>query len=148
QRRVAEELQELLHHLVEERLVGQKPCRQSVHCEGLRRHLALGVDVAVKGLSRRHAVEQFDAADLHQPIASQGIEACGMGVQNDVAHGRWVTTAANQTRRRGILTTAARMSLICARTGSSPWDVSTTKSARFRFSASGICRARMELSLS
>ena len=40
------------------------------------------------------------------------------------------------------------MSLICARTGSSPWEVSTTKSARLRFSASGICRARMELSLS
>ncbi len=35
------------------------------------------------------------------------------------------------------------MSRICARTGSNPREVSTTKSARLRFSASGICRARM-----
>ena len=40
------------------------------------------------------------------------------------------------------------MSRIRARTGSSPCEVSTTKSARLRFSASGSCRARMASSFS
>ena len=40
------------------------------------------------------------------------------------------------------------MSRIRARTGSRPCEVSTTKSARLRFSASGNCRARMASSFS
>jgi len=31
-------------------------------------------------------VEQFDAADLDQPIAAEGIKAGGFGVDNDLAH--------------------------------------------------------------
>ena len=55
---------------------------------------------------------------------------------------------ANQDRRRGILTASSRMSRIRARTGSRPCEVSTTKCARLRFSASGSCRARMASSFS
>ena len=49
----------------------------------------------------------------------------------------------NERCRRGIFTTACKMSRICARVWSKPCELSTTKSARRRFSASGICLARM-----
>ena len=61
--------------------------REPVHLEGLVRHVALRIEVAVKHLAGRHAVEQLDAADLDQPIAAQRIEAGGFGVENDFAHG-------------------------------------------------------------
>ena len=58
-----------------------------MHGECFRRHVALGIDVAVKALPRRHTVVDLDAADLDQPVAAQRIEACGFGVENDFAHG-------------------------------------------------------------
>jgi hypothetical protein len=57
-----------------------------MHGEGFGRHVALGIDVAVKSLAGRHPVEDFDAADLDQPVAAQGIEASGFGIENDFAH--------------------------------------------------------------
>src|SRR5882757_4599252 len=119
-----------------------------MHGERFRRHLALGIDVTVKGLAGRHAVEDFDATDLDQTVAPQRVEAGGFGIENDFAHGQQPKEAANQGRRRGILTARLRMSRIRARTGSKPCDVSTTKSARLRFSASGNCRAMRASSFS
>ena len=58
-----------------------------MHVKCFRRHVAFGIDVAVEGLSRRHAVEDLDAADLDQPVAAQRIEARGFGIENDFAHG-------------------------------------------------------------
>src|SRR5690348_5273051 len=148
QRRVADEGEKLLHHLVEQRLVRQELGREAVNRKGFGRHLPLRIDVAVKGLTGRHAVDQLDTADFDQAVAAQGIEAGGFGVEDDFAHGLPERIAANQARRCGILTASARMSRMRARTGSSPCDVSTTKSARLRYSASGICRATMELNFS
>jgi hypothetical protein len=74
-----------------------------VHGEGFGRHLALGVEMAVKDLSRRHAIENLDAADFDQPIAAQGIEAGGFGIEDDFAHERVPGGMANQLRRCGIL---------------------------------------------
>ena len=68
-------------------LLARNSARQPVHGKGFRRHVALGIDVAVKGLPGRHAVEDLDAADLDQPIAAQRIEASGFGIENDFAHG-------------------------------------------------------------
>ena len=82
-----DEFQELVDHLVKQRLAGEELGRQAMHVKGLRRHVALGIDVAVKGLPGRHAVEDLDAADLDQPVAAQGIEAGGFGIENDFAHG-------------------------------------------------------------
>jgi hypothetical protein len=70
QRRVRDEFQKLLNHMGEQRLAGEELAREAMHREGFRRHIALGVDVAVKCLPRRHAVEDLDAADLDQPIAA------------------------------------------------------------------------------
>ena len=78
--------QKLLDHFGEQRLAGQELGRQPVHGKGFRRHVALGIDVAVKGLPGRHPVEDFDAADLDQPIAAQRVEAGGFGIENDFAH--------------------------------------------------------------
>src|SRR6266545_6935410 len=148
-RRVADEFQELLDHFREQRLAGKELAGQAVHGKRFRWHVALGIDVAVKGLPRRHAVEYLDAADRDQAVAAQRIEASGFSIENDFAHGfQEPELQANHTRRCGILTTSARMSRIAVRTGSSPCDVSTTKSARLRFSASGNCRARMPSSAS
>ena len=93
--------------------------------------------MAVKGLPGRHAVEDLDTADFDQPVAAQRIKAGGFGIENDFAHELKTAKNANQVRRRGILAASTRMSRIRARTGSSPCEVSTTKSARLRFSASG-----------
>src|SRR6201999_2068886 len=94
------------------------------------------------------------APALDQPVATQGIEAGGFGVENDFAHGIKEPPRAkqpeqtNQDRRGVILAASVRMSRIRARTGSRPCEVSTTKCARCLFSASGICRARMASSFS
>ena len=149
QRRVGDEFEKIADHLGKQRFARQELGGKTVHRERLGRHVALGVDVAVKGLPGRHAIENLDAADLDQPIAAQRIKAGGFGIENDFAHQRsGPGIKANQARRRGILATCCRMSRIRARTGSRPCEVSTTKSARLRFSASGSCRARMASSFS
>jgi hypothetical protein len=71
----------------EQRLAGEELAGQAMHGECFGRHVALGIDVAVKGLAGRHAVEDLDAADLDQPVAAQRIEAGGFGIENDFAHG-------------------------------------------------------------
>jgi hypothetical protein len=57
-----------------------------MHIEGFGRHVALGIDMPVKGLPGRHAVEYLDAADFDQPVTAQRIETGGFGIENDFAH--------------------------------------------------------------
>ena len=120
-----------------------------------RRHVAFGIEIAVERLAGREAVDQLDAADLDQPMPGNGIEAGGFGIEHDLAHAnlerRSVSRRPGQCRRRAaamphespspsrILCTSRRMSRTCARAWSSSCELSTTKSARRRFSASGIC---------
>jgi hypothetical protein len=40
----------------------------------------------VKDLAGRHAIEDFDTADLYQAIAAERIETRGFGIENDFAH--------------------------------------------------------------
>ena len=42
-----------------------------MHGKRFGRHIALGIDVAVKSLAGRHAVDDLDAADLDQAVAAQ-----------------------------------------------------------------------------
>src|SRR6266704_2728539 len=146
QRRVGDEFQELLDHMSEQRLAGEELAGKTMHRECFRRHVTLWIEMPVEGLARRHAIDDLDTADFNQPVAPQRVEARGFGIENDFAHE--LNRRENQDRRRGILTASLRMSRIRWRTGSSPSDVSTTKSARRRFSASGSCRARMASSFS
>src|SRR5207245_341913 len=78
--------EELIDLLREEWLVDEELGRKAMHGKGFCRHIALGIEVAVKDLPRRHAVENLDAADFDQPVASQRIEAGGFGVENDFTH--------------------------------------------------------------
>src|SRR6202034_3264900 len=57
-----------------------------MHGEGFGRHVALGIDMPVKGLASRHAVENLDAADFDQPVTAERIKAGGFGIENDFAH--------------------------------------------------------------
>ena len=153
QRRIANELQKFLDHLREQRFVGEELAGKTMHGECFSRHVALGIEMPMKGLAGRHPVENLDTADFNQPVAAQRVEARGFGIENDFAHqlqaaGNDEEVMTNQDRRCGILTASLRMSRIRARTGSRPCEVSTTKSARLRFSASGSCRARMASSFS
>src|SRR3954470_14581913 len=80
----------------EQRLAGEELGGEAMHREGFRRHLALGIEVAMKGLAGRHAIEDLDAADLDQPVAPQRVEAGGFGIENDFAH-RSVTSKRSES---------------------------------------------------
>ena len=86
QRRIRDEFEEIVDHFGEQRLGAKELGGEPMHGEGFRRHLALGIDVAVEGLPGRHAVEHLDTADLDQPIAAQGIKASRFGIEDDFAH--------------------------------------------------------------
>ena len=86
QRRVADEFEKLFHHMGEQRLAGKELGGQAVHGESLGRHFALRIEMTVKRLSGRHAIEDFHATDLDQPVAPQRVEAGGFGIENDFAH--------------------------------------------------------------
>ncbi len=136
QRILADEGEELVDHRGEERLVGEELGGQAVDVERLDRHVAFGIEIDVEGLPGRDAVEYLDAADLHQPVAGERVEARGLGVEHDLTH-RDVPSAALPAAfppRRGH--------------GRGHAPVSIRKSARRRFSRSGICRARIAANFS
>src|SRR5215831_14841291 len=85
-RRVADERDQVLNDLGEERLVLEGLARQAVDGDGLGRHVALGIDVAMKGLSARNAIDELDAADLHQSMSLEGIKPGRFGIEHDFAH--------------------------------------------------------------
>ena len=86
QRRIPDEIHEIVGEVGEEGLVGQKFLGQAVDVEGLRRHVALWIDVDVIGLARGNVVHQLDAADLHQPVAAARVKAGRFGIEHDLAH--------------------------------------------------------------
>ena len=109
-----------------------RPCT----CDGVGRNLALGVDVAVEDPAGGHVVEELDRAELDDAVAGVGVEAGGLGVEHDLTH------------RPALPLSVARSARTSRRAASMPRSVPMTKSARARFSASGICRARMRSSAS
>ena len=70
----------------EQRKLGQKTRRQSVHRLGFGRHVACRIDVTMKFPTRRNTVEKFDATDLDQAVAFGRIKTGGFRIQNDFAH--------------------------------------------------------------
>src|SRR3954451_21301974 len=115
-----------------------------MHGESLLRHVALGVYVAVEFPPGRDVMQQFDAGDLDDPVPVAGIEASGLGVNHDFPH-----------CLPPILCRAAfpRVAVSCRSPATTrrnrrnvnprPSPVGTTKSARRRFSRSGICARKM-----
>src|SRR5262249_15090964 len=86
QRGVADEGEEFVDDLGEQRLVLEELGRETVNLERRARHLALGIDVTMKALAGGNLVVELDAADLDQSIALVGIEASRFGIQHDFPH--------------------------------------------------------------
>ena len=86
QRRVADKFQELLRHLGEERLVGEKFGGEAVHALGFDRHVAFGIEIELHGAAGGKMIHQLDAADLDDAVAVARLEARGFGVENDFTH--------------------------------------------------------------
>src|SRR6516162_11535913 len=85
-RRVADERDQVLDDLGEERLVLEELARQAVDGDGLGRDVALGIEVAMKTLPARYAIDELDAADLHQSVPLEGIKPRRLGIEHDLAH--------------------------------------------------------------
>src|SRR5262245_23953099 len=146
QRDVLDEGCELVRDLGKVRLVLEELGREPVHRECFCRHVAIGIEIAMEDPAAREPVHQLDAADLDQAVALQRIKTGRLGIEHDLAHRNsqaGESLSPNHFRRLGIVATAASTALTCARAASKLWEVSTTKSARRRFSASGICWARI-----
>ena len=55
---------------------------KTVHGEGFRRHVALRIDVPMKGVPRsRLAIDNLDAADFDQSVGTQPFKAGGFGIE-------------------------------------------------------------------
>ena len=70
----------------EDRLVGEEGGGQAVDLDGLGRHVALRVDVAVEAAPGRHVVDELDRPDLDDAVAGVRVEAGGLGVEDDLTH--------------------------------------------------------------
>ena len=84
--RPADELEKFLGNLAELRLSLQELGGQAVHLQRARVDLAIGAQVAMKEPPGTPPVDQFDAADLDDPMTQFGLEAGGLGIEDDLAH--------------------------------------------------------------
>ena len=149
-RRVAEEVQELVGDRGEDRLVGQEGVGQAVDGERALRHRALRVDVGVEGAPGRDVVDELDAADLdrrgrRRPDRCRWSRCRGRS-RAWSASGPPAVRAQHAARpsRQGH----AGYRRPALRRQRSPRPVSTRKCACRRFSASGICLARIAANFS
>jgi hypothetical protein len=85
--RVADELQELGMHLAEPRLLRQGLARQTVHLLGALVDVALRIQVLMIGAAGEPPIDELHAADLDDPVLLLDLEAGGLGVEDDLAHG-------------------------------------------------------------
>ena len=83
---LGDEVKKGLGDLGEKRLVLEEVARKTVDGLGFSRNVALWIYEAVVFAPCRNPVEEFDAADLDQPVALARIESGRFGVQNDFAH--------------------------------------------------------------
>ena len=137
-----DECEKFIQNGGKQRLPSEKLSGQAMNGESIHRHVALGIDVAVKPASGRDMVNEFDACDLDNAMAFAWIQAGRFGVQNDFTHQfpRRRPRSADRPPRairdlpsRKLLTTARSRRKLRLRLE----PVGTTKSARSRFSRSG-----------
>ena len=86
QGRALDEIQERPGDVSELRLVRQKGIGQAVNFKGLGRHVAFGIDVDMEDLAGRDVIDQFDTADLDDPMTVPWIETGGFRIEDDFAH--------------------------------------------------------------
>ena len=66
--------------------LGQEAGGEAVHRLRARRHVAFRIEISVVGLARRHAIIQFNAADLDHPVACLGVKAGGFRIKHNFTH--------------------------------------------------------------
>jgi hypothetical protein len=86
QRRVAEEVDELVDNAGEDGCAFELVERDAVDADGFFGDVAFRMDQHVEHAIRRNMIVQLDAADLDDPVTAVRIEACGFGIENDFAH--------------------------------------------------------------
>src|SRR5581483_2737650 len=83
---VADKIKKIVDDIGKPLVPFQKFSGKAVDSERFGRYIPFGIDVGMKGCSRRNPVEQLDAAKLHQPVTLCRIEACRLGIENYFAH--------------------------------------------------------------
>ena len=91
-----DEGQKVVHKIGEDRVAGQKFGAEPVDPERALRHVALRIDVSLKMDPRGNPVFQFQAGDFHDAVPAAGVEARGLGVEDDLTHGgsHWASAGA------------------------------------------------------
>src|SRR5262249_21430706 len=97
-RRIANERAQVIDDFGEERLVLEELARQAVDGNGPGGDIALGIEVAMKALPARNAIDELDAADLHQSVPLERIKPRRFGIEHDLAH-VYVPASAPAVRR-------------------------------------------------
>ena len=87
QLRVGDELAQLLEDLGKARLPAQEFARESMHLQRARVDLTVGTKVAVELSPRPAAIDDLDRTDFDDPVPEFRLEARGLGVEDDLAHG-------------------------------------------------------------
>ena len=81
----AEIVRESQKRVAENTPYGEERVAQAMDAKRLLEHRALGVDVALEPPSGRQVIDQLDRGELDQPVLG-GVEAGGLGVDDDLAH--------------------------------------------------------------
>src|SRR5882724_10172724 len=115
----------------------------------VRRHFPFRIDITVEAPLGRYVIQQFEAGDFDDPVPVARVETRGLRIYDDLPHclalrrepsTRYRVAALSACPLRTSLRTVRRHRKVCALL--SPVD--TTKSARRRFTRSGVCAARIE----
>ena len=82
-----DELGQLLGDRGKRRMLGEEFGVEPMYRHGVRRDIALGVDVTMQLAAGRDVVDQFETGDLDDPVARLWIKSGGFGIDHDLAHG-------------------------------------------------------------
>ena len=86
ERRILDELEQLLDLLREKRLVRQENVGESVHHFRFERHVPFGVEICVEMTTRLDAMDDLDAADLDHAVAAARVQASSFRIEDDLTH--------------------------------------------------------------
>ena len=88
QLRRSDEFEEAVGNLVKGRLVRQELGRKPVYFDGTGIDIPLRVDIDMVLLAGRRLVDEFERADLDDPVAVCRVDAGGFGIEDDFTHCR------------------------------------------------------------
>lgn len=102
QRRIFDEVEELLDFLEEARLVRKEDRRKTVDCLRIARHLPFGIEISVEMPASFDAVVNLYAADLDHAVTTGGAQASSLSVENDLPHGMNLSSGADSETSENV----------------------------------------------